>query len=82
MRMAKASALALVSVMFGASFAVSVAAFDPTDPADALRDPDGDGLTNIEEFLRGRRQAGRNGTVFSVHLIMMPKKLLNSFIRT
>ncbi len=32
---------------------VAVTAFDPTDPLDALRDPDGDGLTNIEEFNRG-----------------------------
>jgi hypothetical protein len=32
---------------------VAVSAFDPTDHEDALRDPDGDGLNNLEEFLRG-----------------------------
>ncbi len=53
MRLAKASALALAMVMVGTSMAAVVAAFDPTDPLDALRDPDGDGLTNIEEFNRG-----------------------------
>ncbi|HEX9709437.1 MAG TPA: hypothetical protein VGB42_05665, partial [Candidatus Thermoplasmatota archaeon] len=40
-------------VMVGSSSAMFVAGFDPTDPLDALRDPDGDGLTNIEEFNRG-----------------------------
>jgi hypothetical protein len=53
MKLAKASALALALVMIGSSTAAFVAAFDPTDPLDALRDPDGDGLTNIEEFNRG-----------------------------
>jgi hypothetical protein len=35
------------------ALAPAAAAFDPTDPADGMRDADGDGLSNMEEFLRG-----------------------------
>ena len=35
------------------SFAPAAAAYDPTDPLDGLRDADGDGLSNYEEFVHG-----------------------------
>ncbi len=34
---------------------------DPTDPGDAAEDPDGDGITNLEEFLNGTDPMVSNG---------------------
>jgi len=53
MKHAKISAMALFVLMVGSSAAAFVGGFDPTDPADADRDADGDGLSNIVEYYLG-----------------------------
>ena len=51
--MKKIAAMVVAFVMAGAALAAMAVALDPSDPGDAKRDSDGDGLTNLQEFING-----------------------------
>ncbi len=53
MRRAFSLVAAVSLAMTGTMIVPGAAAFDPTDPADALGDTDGDGWSNREEYARG-----------------------------